>query len=175
MSAIYDQADGERIAVADIGDSVSIINHTGKIVVAKKDIRRFAERVLAAAGRMAVVLFPPSLRKETLSVCSPSGRWKVSVSPKNGARVLVEVDPRGLGPAEAYELAAAVAVAGRHIGDTGQADMRMITRIREVIEANRGQDAEAVAAAIVDQVLDGTRSEGAMRLSATGGRSNGTP
>ncbi|WP_204017011.1 hypothetical protein [Sphaerimonospora thailandensis] len=155
MSAIYDQVDGERIAVADHGDCVSVINSTGKIVVAKKDIRRFAERVLAAAGRMAVVLFPPSLRKESLSVSCPSGRWRVRVSPKNGARVLVEVDPQGLGPAEAYELAAAVAVAGRHIGDSGQADRRMAARIREVIEANRGRDEEAVAAAIVAQVLDG--------------------
>ncbi|MCT9934877.1 hypothetical protein N5079_32190 [Planotetraspora sp. A-T 1434] len=156
MSAIYDQADGERIAVADTGDFVSIINRSGRIVVAKKDARRLAERVLAAAGKMAVVLFPPALRKDTLSVSCPSGRWRVRVSQKNGARVLVAVDPQGLGPAEAYDLAAAVAVAGRHIGDAGQADRRMATRIREVIEANQGRDAETVAAAIVAQVLDAT-------------------
>ncbi|MEU6414354.1 hypothetical protein [Microbispora sp. NPDC046933] len=156
MSAIYDQADGERIAVADSGDSVSIINRSGRIVVAKKDVRRLAERVLAAAGRMAVVLFPPALRKDTLSASGPSGRWKVRVSPKNGARVLVEVDPQGLGPAEAYELAAAVAVAGRHIGDAAQADLRLTARIREVIDAHQGLDAEKIAAAIVAEVLDGT-------------------
>ncbi|WP_433501146.1 hypothetical protein ACQP1K_13055 [Sphaerimonospora sp. CA-214678] len=157
MSAIYDQADGERIAVADTGDCVSIINNTGRIVVAKKDTRRLAERVLAAAGRMAVVLFPPSLRKESLSVSSSAGRWRVRVSPKNGARVLVEVDPQGLGPAEAYELAAAVAVAGRHIGDASEADLRMTARIREVIEANQGRDAETIAAEIVARVLDGPK------------------
>ncbi|MBD3146803.1 hypothetical protein [Microbispora bryophytorum] len=155
MSAIYDQADGERIAVADSGDSVSIINRSGRIVVAKKDVRRLAERVLAAAGRMAVVLFPPALRKDTLSASGPSGRWKVRVSPKNGARVLVEVDPQGLGPAEAYELAAAVAVAGRHIGDAEQADLRLTARIRDVIDTYQGLDPEKLAAAIVTEVLDG--------------------
>ncbi|MEV7805420.1 hypothetical protein AB0O28_20970 [Microbispora sp. NPDC088329] len=155
MSAIYDQADGERIAVADSGDSVSIINRSGRIVVAKKDVRRLAERVLAAAGRVAVVLFPPALRKESLSVAGPSGRWKVRVSPRNGARVLVETDPQGLGPAEAYEFAAAVAVAARHIGDAAQADLLLTTRIREVIDAHQGLDTEKIAAAIVAEVLDG--------------------
>ncbi|MEU7691010.1 hypothetical protein OHB01_06950 [Microbispora hainanensis] len=155
MSAIYDQADGERIAVADSGDSVSIINRSGRIVVGKKDVRRLAERILAAAGRVAVVLFPPALRKDTLSVAGPSGRWKVRVSPKNGARVLVEVDPQGIGPAEAYELAAAVAVAGRHIGDAEQADQRLTARIREVIDTYQGLDPEKIAAAIVAEVLDG--------------------
>ncbi|MBP2704523.1 hypothetical protein JOL79_11930 [Microbispora sp. RL4-1S] len=156
MSAIYDQADGERIAVGGSGDSVSIVNRSGRIVIAKNDVRRFAERVLAAAGRVAVILFPPALRKETLSVCGASGQWKVGVSPKNGARVVVEVDPMGLGPVEAYELAAAVAVAARHVGDAGEADRRMTARIREVIEANRGRNAEEVAAEIVAQVLDAT-------------------
>ncbi|MEU8175675.1 hypothetical protein AB0C14_22590 [Microbispora hainanensis] len=155
MSAIYDHADGERIAVADSGDSVSIINRSGRIVVGKKDVRRLAERILAAAGRVAVVLFPPALRKDTLSVAGPSGRWKVRVSPKNGARVLVEVDPQGIGPAEAYELAAAVAVAGRHIGDAEQADLRLTARIREVIDTYQGLDPEKIAAAIVAEVLDG--------------------
>ncbi|MBX6384469.1 MAG: hypothetical protein IRZ07_16105 [Microbispora sp.] len=155
MSAIYDHADGERIAVADSGDSVSIINRSGRIVVAKKDVRRLAERILAAAGRVAVVLFPPALRKDTLTAADRSGRWRVRVSPRNGARVLVEADPQGLGPDEAYELAAAVAVAARHIGDAAQADMRLTTRIREVIDAHQGQDAEKIAAAIVTEVLDG--------------------
>ena len=155
MSAIYDHADGERIAVADSGDSVSIINRSGRIVVAKKDVRRLAERILAAAGRVAVVLFPPALRKDTLTAADRSGRWRVRVSPRNGARVLVEADPQGLGPDEAYELAAAVAVAARHIGDTAQADMRLTTRIREVIDAHQGMDAEKIAAAIVTEVLDG--------------------
>ncbi|GGO16262.1 hypothetical protein GCM10010116_32830 [Microbispora rosea subsp. aerata] len=155
MSAIYDHADGERIAVAESGDSVSIINRSGRVVVAKKDARRLAERILAAAGRVAVVLFPTALRKDTLSASSSSGRWRVRVSPKNGARVLVEVDEHGLGPDDAYELAAAVAVAARHIGDAEQADMRLTTRIREVIDAHQGLDAEKVAAAIVAEVLDG--------------------
>ncbi|MGW5265047.1 hypothetical protein ACWEQG_29080 [Microbispora sp. NPDC004025] len=156
MSAIYDQADGERIAVADSGDSVSIVNRSARIVVAKKDARRLAERILAAAGRMAVVLFPPALRKDTLSVSGTSGRWRVRVSPNNGARVLVETDPQGLGPDEAYELAAAVAVAARHIGDAAHADQLLTTRIREVIDAHEGLDAEKIAAAIVAEVLDGT-------------------
>ena len=156
MSAIYDQADGERIAVADSGDSVSIVNRSARIVIAKKDARRLAERILAAAGRMAVVLFPPALRKDTLSVSGPSGRWKVRVSPKNGARVLVEADAQGLGPDEAYEFAAAVAVAARHIGDAEAADLSLTTRIREVIDAHQGLDADKVAAAIVAEVLDGT-------------------
>lgn len=85
----------------------------------------------------------------------PSGRWKVRVSPKNGARVLVEVDPQGIGPTEAYELAAAVAVAGRHIGDAEQADQRLTARIREVIDTYQGLDPEKIAAAIVAEVLDG--------------------
>lgn len=156
MSAIYDQADGERIAVADGGESVSIINGSGRVVVAKKDVRRLAERILAAAGRMAVVLFPPALRKDTLSICDPSGRWRVRVSPRNGARVLVEVGPQGLGPAEAYELAGAVAVAARHVGDAAQADLRLTERIREVIEAHQGLDAGKIAAAVAAEVLDGT-------------------
>ncbi len=155
MSAIYDQADGERIAVADSGDLVSIVNRSGRIVVAKKDVRRLAERILAAAGRVAVVLFPPALRKDTLSVAARSGGWTVRVSPKNGARVLAEIDPQGLGPDDAYEFAAAVAVAAHHIGDAAHADLSLTTRIREVIEAHRDLDTEKIAAAIVAEVLDG--------------------